>query len=162
MKEYAIFSVEQLNNDNDMKKILTLLICLSIVGLYSCSSDDDKDGMDISKVKLTASYKYTKNEQIVSSPLTIMYLYDTKNEDTSGWEYNAESTSHTMTRPDGTVVYPKYSFISEVNKDINEEIENNISYIYIAICGVDYSQTITDKFVTKGSAIKIEKTLTAN
>lgn len=145
-----------------MKKILTLFMCLALVGLYSCSSDDDNDDTGATKVKLTASFKYTKDGQIVASPLTIMYLYDTKNEDTSGWEYNAESASHTMTRPDGTVVYPKYSFISEANKDINEEIENNISYIYIAICGVDYSQTVTDKFVTKGSTIKIEKTLATN
>lgn len=144
-----------------MKKLFTLLMCLTLVGLSSCSSDDDENG-GTGKVKLTASFKYMKDGAAVASPLTIMYLYDTKNEDTSGWVYEENSSSHTMKRPDGTVVYPKYSFISEANKDINEEIENNVSYIYIAICGVDYSQTVIDKFQTKGSAIKIEKTLTAN
>lgn len=29
-----------------MKKILTLLLCFSLVGLYSCSKDDDNDGGD--------------------------------------------------------------------------------------------------------------------
>lgn len=138
-----------------MKKLLTLFMCLALVGLSSCSDDNNDD-----KVKLTASFKYMKDGEAVASPLTIMYLYDTKNEDTSGWIYN--SISHNMERPDRTVVYPKYNFISEANKDINEEIENNISYIYIAILGTDYSQTVIDKFVTKGSTIKIEKTLTAN
>ena len=144
-----------------MKKLLTLFMCLALVGLSSCSSDDDDNGGGgTGKVKLTATFKYMKDGAAVASPLTIMYLYDTKNEDTSGWVYN--STSHNMERPDRTVVYPKYNFISEPNKDINGEIDNNVSYIYIAILGTDYSQTAIDKFVTKGSAIKIEKTLTAN
>ena len=145
-----------------MKKLLTLFMCLALVGLSSCSSDDDDNGGGTGKVKLTATFKYMKDGVAVASPLTIMYLYDTKNEDTSGWVYDAESSSHVMKRPDGTVVYPKYSFISEPNKDVIEDIDNNVSYIYIAILGTDYSQTVTDKFVTKGSAIKIEKTLTAN
>ncbi|GHV40405.1 hypothetical protein FACS1894179_06880 [Bacteroidia bacterium] len=144
-----------------MKKLLTLFMCFALVGLYSCGSDDDDNGGD-DTVKLTASFKYMKDNVATASPLTIMYLYDTKGEDTSGWVYDSESSSHTMKRPDNTVVYPKYSFISEPNKDINENIDNNVSYIYIAICGVDYSQTVTDKFKTNGAAIKIEKTLTAN
>lgn len=144
-----------------MKKLLTLFMCFALIGLYSCGSDDDDNGGD-GTVKLTATFKYIKDGEAVASPLTIMYLYDTKNEDTSGWVYDSESSSHTMKRPDNTVVYPKYSFISEPNKDINENIDNNVSYIYIAICGVDYSQTVTDKFKTNGATIKIEKTLTAN
>ena len=137
-----------------MKNILALFMCLALVGLTSCSDDDDN------KVKLTASFKYIEDGTVVASPLTIMYLYDTNNEDTSGWIYN--TTSHNMERTNRTVVYPKYNFISEPNKDISENIEDNISYIYIAILGTDYSQTVIDKFQTKGSAIKIEKTLTAN
>lgn len=143
-----------------MKKLLTLFMCLALVGLSSCSSDDDDNGDDTGKVKLTASFKYMKDGAAVVSPLTTMYIYDTKSENTSGWEYN--STSHNMERTDGTVVYPKYTFLSNENGAISEDIENKISYLYVAVAGVDPSQTYTDKFETKGSAIKIEKTLTAN
>lgn len=143
-----------------MKKLLTLFMCLALVGLSSCSSDDDDNDGNAGKVKLTASFKYMKDGAAVVSPLTTMYIYDTKSENTSGWEYN--STSHNMERTDGTVVYPKYTFLSNENGAISEDIENKISYLYVAVAGVDPSQTYTDKFETKGSAIKIEKTLTAN
>lgn len=131
-----------------------------MVSLYSCSSDDD-NGSESGKVKLTTAFKYIKDGTAVNSPYTTMYLYDTKGEDTSLWEYT-NNQSHNMKRPNGTVVYPKYTFLSDINGVINEEIENNTSYLYLAICGVDPARTLTDKFETKGSAIKLEKTLTAN
>lgn len=144
-----------------MKKLLTLFMCLALVGLSSCSSDDDdNDGGGTGKVKLTATFKYMKDGAAVVSPLTTMYIYDTKNEDTSAWEYN--STSHNMERTDGTVVYPKYTFLSSENGTLSEEIDNKIVYLYVAVAGVDPSQTYKDKFETKSSAIKIEKTLTKN
>lgn len=139
-----------------MKNLLSLFICLSLVTFYSCGDDDNEDN----SVKLAAKFTYLKDDAIVDSPYTTMYIYDTKNEDTSKWEYN--KTSHNMERTDGTVVYPKYTFLSDISGVIGEEIENKISYLYIAICGVDPSQTIIDKFVTNGSSIKIEKTLSSN
>lgn len=141
-----------------MKKILTLFMCLSLVGLYSCSSDDDNDGGDTgaTKVKLTAVFKYTKDGQTVASPYTTMYIYDTKKESPTDWVFN--TTSHNLEKKDGTVVYPKYTFLSDINGKISEDIDNNISYVYVYVAGVDPSITGRDVFDTKGQAIQVNKT----
>lgn len=144
-----------------MKKLLSFLMCVSLlsVGLFSCSSDDDEGGDDLIKVKLSASFKYMKEGSVTNSPFTTMYVYDTKGENTSEWTH--DDRSHNMIRKDGTVVYPKYTFLSDIDGNIKEEIEAKINYLYVAICGVDPNQRYSDKFEAKAN-ITIEKTLTAD
>lgn len=142
-----------------MKKLLSILMCVSLLSLsFSSCSDDDDNGVDGNgKIKLSAAFKYIKEGATVNSPYTTMYIFDTKGENTSEWVYN--ETSHNMERKDGTVVYAKYTFLSDIEGKINEDVESKITYLYVAICGVDPTLSHTDKFEAKTN-ITIEKTLT--
>lgn len=139
-----------------MKKAI-LFLFMAVFALSSCSKDDDgDDGKSGTKtVKLTAAFYYMKDGVQKGSAATQMYIFKTNNENTSDWTYN--KNNHYYERKGGTVVYPTYKFKANNDGIIEQNIEDNVTYIYVYEPTIDPSVWGADNFETKGQPISIEK-----
>lgn len=76
-----------------MKKILTLFMCLALVGLYSCSDDDDEGGNGSAKeVKLNVNVKYNNVSENLPDEGSMVYFFENfdRNASDGKWEYVGE------------------------------------------------------------------------
>jgi len=88
-----------------MKKLLTLFMCFALVGLYSCSSDDDGDdngGSNSDYTDLTINASYLKDGVKTPDAGTIVYLFEGFDKDGPGYfvysgdgKFYSESTQTT-------------------------------------------------------------------
>lgn len=79
-----------------MKKLLTLFICLSLIGLNACSSDDDDNGGGETGVTLKARVQYSTDangvdtKPDVGAKVYLFYDFDYKNANGYTYQYGGK------------------------------------------------------------------------
>lgn len=99
-----------------MKKILTLFMCLSLVGLYSCSSDDDNDNSNKQILQILTR----EQSQSGVYPYNGAYVYLFMDIDNRNNEYSFIKGG-TLKKGDQAITYTKIA----ITKDGKANIEYN-------------------------------------